>query len=47
MGTIPKGTEYIKTVPFFLKIAEFVSSLFYLNSGRLFDKQHFSNIQYS
>ncbi|XP_046842008.1 plasmolipin-like [Xenia sp. Carnegie-2017] len=24
MGMIPKGTEYIKTVPFFLKIAEFV-----------------------
>ncbi|XP_046843405.1 uncharacterized protein LOC124437481 [Xenia sp. Carnegie-2017] len=23
MGAIPKGTKYIKTIPFFLKIAEF------------------------
>ncbi|XP_046842505.1 proteolipid protein 2-like isoform X1 [Xenia sp. Carnegie-2017] len=38
MGTIPKGTEYIKTVPFFLKIAEFVILLVALVTlGRFID----------
>ncbi|XP_046842634.1 plasmolipin-like [Xenia sp. Carnegie-2017] len=38
MGTIPKGSEYIKTVPFFLKIAEFVILLVALGTlGRFID----------
>ncbi|XP_046842975.1 uncharacterized protein LOC124437010 [Xenia sp. Carnegie-2017] len=45
MGTIPKGSTYIKTVPFFLKISAFIVLLVGIGTlGRFLDKVDKGNI---